>query len=730
MSSLPLSRRAQRLQRQRQREGRAQIRYLSYDLTGFRDGRPFTLTGQRQLDRWSAQAADTITVRFSLHPPREATAADSKHVETASAAADYDIVVSLRQMAKVFIGGQIWDSSFILSSWLLATASISTADGSAWRLPCLEGATVCEIGAGVGLVGIALAKVCRPPRHVVLTDMESVTTAVTQPNVDANVTSSSPAQDARCLQVRPLDWSLREAHVAQLASEYGHFDVVLACDCIYSEVSAVDLVLSLRDVCRLRPADLAPTRIYCVSEVRNVSIQDAFTAEASRWFDLGRLDTEGDHGWWQYVPLELRAENVRTVTSLGKAHGRVVIIGSGWAGFKLLTDLRDKYYDSAYRCPYSSAVGTLEFRAVIEPVRRYNKTIEFHQATCDAIDLNARTVHCTSLLDAHQQSYSLKYDHLIIAPGAESNTFGIDGVREHAFFLKDITDARKIRGRVIECFEAAMQPGVTEEDQLRLLHFQTVGGGPTGVEFSAELHDFVVEDLRKLYPSLMSKVQMTLYDVAPRILGAFDANLADYALKRFQRYGVKVRTGTRVKQVKSDSLVLESGEVVPFGMLVWATGITQVPLIRSMKGQLAIEDRSGRILTDVALRALDAEGKAIPGVYALGDCAVTKGKTEPATAQVASQKAAHLAKQLNSVAAGKAQEVAPFGYHHMGSMAYVGSWKAVVDFPQHWKPSGYLAWLVWRSAYLTKSVSLRNKCLIPMYWFLTWVFGRDVSRIG
>lgn len=65
-----------------------------------------------------------------------------------------------------------------------------------------------------------------------------------------------------------------------------------------------------------------------------------------------------------------------------------------------------------------------------------------------------------------------------------------------------------------------------------------------GIEFSSELYDFISEDLSRLYPSLMDKVQMTVYDVAPQILGSFDRKLSEYATKRFRRKGIQIKTGT------------------------------------------------------------------------------------------------------------------------------------------------------------------------------------------
>ncbi|KNE56114.1 hypothetical protein AMAG_01953 [Allomyces macrogynus ATCC 38327] len=425
-------------------------------------------------------------------------------------------------------------------------------------------------------------------------------------------------------------------------------------------------------------------------------------------------------------------------TTVTKPKGRLVIIGSGWAGYKLLRQIDTNQFDVFCVSPRNyfvftpllagSSVGTLEFRAIMEPVRQFNKPMQFLQAHCTNIDFDKRQITCTTNLEDSHDTLTLDYDALVIAPGASTNTFNVPGVREHALFLKDISDARKIRARVIECFEHASQPHVTHDEIDRLLHFQTVGGGPTGVEFSAELHDFITEDLARLYPQLMPRVRMTLYDVAPRILGAFDAKLAEYATKRFVRSGVQIRTGTQVRNVEKDKIVLNDGEEVPYGLLVWATGITQTELVRGLRGRVAPDPRGAhRIVTDRRLRVLDPQGEPMENVYALGDCATISDYGLPATAQVANQKALYLGKQLNKT---DERTIVPFAYRHLGSMAYVGGWRAVVDMPNDIKPSGYSAWIFWRSSYLSMSVSWRNKCLIPLYWFAAYVFGRDVSRIN
>ncbi len=76
-------------------------------------------------------------------------------------------------------------------------------------------------------------------------------------------------------------------------------------------------------------------------------------------------------------------------------------------------------------------------------------------------------------------------------------------------------------------FEQANQPTITDADRRKLLNFCIVGGGPTGVEFAAELHDFLHTDIARHYPALARMAKINLYDVAPSILGGFDIGLQE-----------------------------------------------------------------------------------------------------------------------------------------------------------------------------------------------------------
>lgn len=254
------------------------------------------------------------------------------------------------------------------------------------------------------------------------------------------------------------------------------------------------------------------------------------------------------------------------------------------------------------------------------------------------------------------------------------------------------------------------------------------------VEFSAELHDFVTEDMLRLYPDLANMVTMTVYDVSSKILSSFDESLSEYAMNVFQRKGIKLKLNTKVVEVAEDHLILHDGTKVPFGLLVWSTGLSPNPLIKSDSFNGINKTASHQLIVDQFFRVQNKDGKPLDGVFALGDCSYMKSQPLPATAQVAAQQGQYLAtlfqKHAKQPEKNLTDIVKPFNFFDRGSMAYVGNWSAVVDLKSAQATgSGTAAWLFWRSAYFTMTVSTKNKILIPMFWFLSWIFGRDISRI-
>lgn len=344
-------------------------------------------------------------------------------------------------------------------------------------------------------------------------------------------------------------------------------------------------------------------------------------------------------------------------------------------------------------------------------------------------------------------------------------------MREHSLFLKEVGDAQRIRNRIMDCCETATFKDQSPEEIKRLLHMVVVGGGPTGVEFAGELQDFFNSDLKKWIPDIKENFHVTLVEALPNVLPMFSKQLIEYTEKTFREETITIRTKTMVKKVTDKYIEAESTgpdgkkqmERLPYGLLVWATGNALRPIVKDLMSQIPAQKDSRRGLAVNEYLVV----KGTENVWAVGDCAVANYAP---TAQVAAQEGAFLARMFNNMAktevieqelhqlseaqekaptkeardqifaqikdlqkrARRVAQIGPFEYSHQGSLAYIGSEKAVADI-SWWSGNiatgGTITYFFWRSAYLSMCFSTRNRVLVLVDWVKSKVFGRDVSRV-
>ncbi|KAF9588344.1 hypothetical protein IFM89_008774 [Coptis chinensis] len=485
---------------------------------------------------------------------------------------------------------------------------------------------------------------------------------------------------------------------------------------------------------------------------------------------------------------------------------KVLVLGTGWAGISLLKDMDISSYDVQVVSPRnyfaftpllpSVTCGTVEARSIVEPVRKIIKKksgeVQFLEAECVKIDAANKKVLCRHNDDLLQGKgeFLLDYDYLVIAVGAQVNTFNTAGVMEHCHFLKEVEDAQKIRNSVIDCFERSALPNISEEERRRNLHFVIVGGGPTGVEFAAELHDFVQEDVVKLYPKVQDLTKITVVQSGDHILNMFDERISSFAEQKFERDGIEVKTGCRVISVSDKAIDMKlksKGEVssVPYGMVVWSTGTVTRPVVRDFMEQIGQEDiskifsvadkdNSGTlnvkefqdVIEDILVRypqvglylksnhlhsvtdlLKDPQGHEskeidIEGFKLALSHVDSQMKSLPATAQVAAQQGAYLARCFNHredcklnpegpIRFGESgrHQFRPFEYKHFGQFAPLGGEQAAAELPGDWVSTGHSTQWLWYSVYASKQVSWRTRMLVVSDWTRRFIFGRDSSRI-
>ncbi len=400
---------------------------------------------------------------------------------------------------------------------------------------------------------------------------------------------------------------------------------------------------------------------------------------------------------------------------------KIIVLGTGFAAFRFLKKIDISKYEVIVVSPRnhflftpllpSTTVGTIEFRSIIEPIRNIDN-ITFYQSYCTEIDKANNKIICIDTDTGTR--FELGFDYLVIAVGEVTNTFNVEGVGKYALFLKELSDARKIRTKVVECFENAYLPGISEEKRKQFLRFVVCGGGPTGVEFAAELNDFIEDDVKKKYPEISKDVEIILVESRNKLLATFDEKLSEYTMKVFQRQNINLLMNTYITSLDENKIFLSNGDTIDYGLLVWATGNTSTELVKESGFEL---NKQGKIITDSFFRVKNSQN-----IFAIGDCAGIENKNLPATAQVAQQQGVYLAKFFND----GLNQTNEFEFKSLGMLAYIGDSKALADTSQY-KGTGFKTFILWRSAYLTKLVSLKNKVLVIFDWVKTFLFGRDIS---
>ncbi|EXJ67469.1 uncharacterized protein A1O5_09482 [Cladophialophora psammophila CBS 110553] len=449
---------------------------------------------------------------------------------------------------------------------------------------------------------------------------------------------------------------------------------------------------------------------------------------------------------------------------------RLVVIGSGWAGFYLAEHIDLNAYSISLISPRrtsaytpllaSAAVGLFNFYLAEEPVRSKSRcALRFIKANVLDINFQTKTCRCAPAFDEDPQlandEFDVDYDYLLMAPGCVPNTFDTPGVSENAIFIKNVSDAMKVRKTLFDLLEKASLPNVTPERVRELLHIAIVGGGPTGIELTAELDDLCQDELRYTYPLVAGYVSISVYDVAPHILSTYDNKLHEYAASQLQRRHIDVAPNTRIEKADDQALYIKDKGRVPYGMLIWATGNKNVPLLEKIDVKLSQRGLK-RILADHHLRVFKsgATGEVYDGVFALGDAADVEGASLPTTAEAAVQKARYLVQNFNALAKSLAKSgpcpaadspdpsspitttgsdafSKPFAYSQKQLVSYIGAHDGVIagKGPNHEGWTGRSAWLAWRSGSLMWNRNWRSRVVIVFTWVLNRVWGKEIARM-
>jgi NADH dehydrogenase len=399
---------------------------------------------------------------------------------------------------------------------------------------------------------------------------------------------------------------------------------------------------------------------------------------------------------------------------------RVVIAGGGFAGSALARKLGAQASVTVVSLDNfllftpmlaEAAIGDVDPRHIVTPVRQLAPEAALVQGEITAIDPETKTVTVQPLFGSGP--VSVEGDILVIALGSVPHTYGVPGVDEHALSFKEISDALRVRNRVLALFEAA-----SRDRDPWLTKIAVVGAGYSGAELAAALGDFVHEATQRFYRDA-PKPEVTLVDAVERVTPALSRALSASAGRALNARGVNLALGSAVTEVTGRGVQLANGDLIEAATVIWAAGIRPNPLV----GALGLPVSNGKLVVDGRMRVG-------PGVYAVGDAALVpsgRGQVSPPTAQFALRQGRYLGRHLLAIERGD-RDVPEFSYATLGELVSLGHRNAVgrvLGIPV----SGFVGWLLWRSYYLLQLPTFLRKARVALDWTLDMVFPPDVAWI-
>lgn len=349
---------------------------------------------------------------------------------------------------------------------------------------------------------------------------------------------------------------------------------------------------------------------------------------------------------------------------------KILILGAGYGGLttalQLQRELKYKEADitlvNRHNYHYftthlhQSAAGTVDSINIKVELNKLLDTdlINFIKADVKKIDLNSKSVMLNN-------GAKLSYDLLVIGLGSEIETFGIKGLKEHAFFIRSMNTVRLLREHIDYMFAKYK----AEEQDPKYLTFVVGGAGFTGIEFVGELADRI-PSLCKQFDIKEDDVKIINIEASSSPLPGFDPKLVEYAIDVLKDKGVKFIMNTPIKECTSDGIILSDNQQIASKTIIWTGGVRGNKLIE----ELGVENIRGRIEVDEYLRLPEYND-----VFVIGDCSILfddSGKPFPPTAQMATQQGIYVAKQLVTYIRNEEISMDKFQFKYRGTIASLG----------------------------------------------------------
>ncbi|MDX5627387.1 MULTISPECIES: NAD(P)/FAD-dependent oxidoreductase [unclassified Brenneria] len=368
---------------------------------------------------------------------------------------------------------------------------------------------------------------------------------------------------------------------------------------------------------------------------------------------------------------------------------KIVIVGGGAGGLELATSLGhklgrkkkaeitlvDRNHSHLWKpLLHEVATGSLDddMDALSYLAHARNHHFQFQLGMLTDINREEQTIQLAEIRDEAGEllvaARKVAYDILVVALGSTSNDFGTPGVKDHCIFLDNPKQARRFHNEMLNLF---LKFTANTEEKERV-NIAIVGGGATGVELSAELHNAVKQLHSYGFDGLDNEtLNVTLVEAGERILPALPPRISAAAHQELTNIGVRVLTKTMVTSAEAGGLNTKDGEFIEADLMVWAAGIKAPDAMKDIAGLET--NRINQLVVEPTLQTTrDAN------IFAIGDCASCPqegGGFVPPRAQAAHQMASRC--YANILALLNGQTLKPYVYKDHGSLVSLSKFSTV-----------------------------------------------------
>jgi NADH dehydrogenase len=403
---------------------------------------------------------------------------------------------------------------------------------------------------------------------------------------------------------------------------------------------------------------------------------------------------------------------------------KILILGGGFGGLFTALDLagtgevtlvdeQDHFLFKPMLYEYLS--GEVELWHIAPNFSELLDNVRTVRGATQSIDLKNREVVIKG------RAEPLNYDVLVIALGAITNYWGVEGAEEFTLPFREVEDANRLRRRMTEAVDH-IQPDAAPQDTREALTFVVVGGGASGVELSTKMADLLRDAVKRR--ALAGEPRVIIVEMTDHLVPGMGDEIREYVERELNGHRIEVHTRTRVARVTKNGLTLEhNGREAEIGAsgVVWVAGVHVNPAIEKLEVE---KDKRGLIIVEPTLQV-----RGHQDAFALGDVAFYPDVT-PAlagTAQLALQQAHLCARNIRALL--KGEELKTKRFVELGEALSLGTEHAAV-LSAGKIMAGPLARQARFAMYTARLPTWHHRLRVGASWFFEGTEPRPLQPLG